>query len=81
MLPNIRSAVISASFISIALVLGEFTFAQLLARDNLQTGIFLVSQTSGQLAVTMSLAALVLVFVLLLVLSLISDRRRAARNG
>lgn len=80
-LPNIRSAVVSASFISIALVLGEFTFAQLLARNNLQTGIFLVSQTNGQLAVTMSLVALVLVFVLLLVLSLLSDRRRSQRKG
>lgn len=75
-LPNIRSAVVSASFISIALVLGEFTFAELLARNNLQTGIFLVSQTDSQLAVTMSLAALVLAFVLLLVLSLFSNRKK-----
>ncbi len=74
--PNIRSAVVSASFISIALVLGEFTFAELLARNNLQTGIFLVSQTDSQLAVTMSLAALVLAFVLLLVLSLFSNRKK-----
>ena len=79
-LPNIRSAVVSACFISIALVLGEFTIAELLARNNLQTGIFLVSQSDGQLAVTMSLVALLVVFVLLLVLSLFSGGRRS-REG
>lgn len=80
-LPNIRSAVISACFISIALVLGEFTIAELLNRNNLQTGIFLVSQSDGQLAVTMALAALVLVFLLLVVLSLFSGGRRSQEGS
>jgi putative spermidine/putrescine transport system permease protein len=80
-LPNIRSAVVSACFISVALVLGEFTIAQLLARDNLQTGIFLVSQSDGQLAVTMSLAALILAFVLLMVLSLFSGDGRRTKGA
>lgn len=80
-LPNIRSAVISACFISVALVLGEFTIAQLLARSNLQTGIFLVSQTNAQLAVALSLVALLLVFVLLMVLSMLSDRRRGGKGS
>lgn len=79
-LPNIRSAVVSACFISIALVLGEFTIAELLARNNLQTGIFLVSQSDGQLAVTMALVALILAFVLLMILSFFSGGRRT-RNG
>ncbi len=76
-LPNIRSAVVSACFISVALVLGEFTIAQLLARTNLQTGIFLVSQSDAQLAVTLSLAALLFAFILLMVLSLLSGDRRS----
>lgn len=80
-LPNIRSAVVSACFISVALVLGEFTIAQLLARNNLQTGIFLVSQSDAQLAVTLSLAALVLAFVLLLVLSLLSGDRKSGEGS
>jgi putative spermidine/putrescine transport system permease protein len=46
-----------------------------LARTNLQTGIYLVSQSDAQLAVTMSLAALLLAFVLLMVLSLFSGDR------
>ena len=32
-LPNIRSAVLSAAFLTVALVLGEFTIASLLHRD------------------------------------------------
>jgi putative spermidine/putrescine transport system permease protein len=79
-LPNIRSAVVSACFISIALVLGEFTIAELLARNNLQTGIFLVSQADAQLAVTMALVALVLAFVLLLILSAFSASGRRSRE-
>lgn len=80
-LPNIRGAVVSASFISVALVLGEFTVAELLARQNLQTGIFVVSQSSGQLAVAMSLAALLFAFLLLLGLSLVVGRRRHTEKG
>lgn len=80
-LPNIRSAVVSACFISIALVLGEFTIAELLARDNLQTGIFLVAQADAQLAVTLALAALLLVFVLLIVLSFFSTARHDRKGA
>ncbi|MEO5833460.1 MAG: ABC transporter permease subunit [Nakamurella sp.] len=73
-LPNIRSAVISASFISLALVLGEYTVASLLARRNLQTAIFLVGQNNVKTASAMALVALALGFVLLLLLSLVSSR-------
>lgn len=73
-LPNIRSAVVSASFISLALVLGEYTVASLLARRNLQTAIFLVGQNNVKTASALALVALALGFVLLLVLSLVSSR-------
>lgn len=73
-LPNIRSAVVSASFISLALVLGEYTVASLLARRNLQTAIFLVGQNNAKTAAALALVALALGFVLLLLLSLVSSR-------
>jgi putative spermidine/putrescine transport system permease protein len=79
-LPNIRTAVVSACFLAVALVLGEFTIANLLSRNNLQTGIFLVAQADGRLAVAMSLTALVLGFLLLLVLSFVSGRQRGERR-
>ncbi|GGK97507.1 ABC transporter permease [Mangrovihabitans endophyticus] len=77
-LPNIRSAVLSAAFLSVALVLGEFTIASLLNRNNLQVAINLLGKSSATMSVAVSLAALLLAFVLLLGLSLLGDRRRAA---
>ena len=75
-LPNVRTAVLSATFLTVALVLGEFTIASLLNRDNLQVGINLLGKRDAQLAVAVSLAALVLAFALLLVLSFASRRAR-----
>lgn len=73
-LPNIRSAVLSATFLTVALVLGEFTIASLLSRSNLQVAINLVGKSSAQMSVAVSLAALVLAFVLLALLSLVGRR-------
>ena len=78
-LPNIRSAVLSAAFLTVALVLGEFTIASLLNRDNLQVAINLLGKSSATMSVAVSLAALLLAFVLLLLLSLFGGRRKAAR--
>ncbi len=68
--PNLRTAVLSATFLSVALVLGEFTIASLLNRDNLQVGINLLGKRDAQVAVAVSFAALALAFVLLVALSL-----------
>lgn len=68
--PNVRTAVLSATFLSVALVLGEFTIASLLNRDNLQVGINLLGKRDAQVAVAVSFAALALAFVLLVALSL-----------
>jgi putative spermidine/putrescine transport system permease protein len=75
-LPNIRSAVLSASFLSVALVLGEFTVANLLSRPNVQVAINLLGKRDPSISVAVSLAALLLAFALLLVLSLAGVRRR-----
>ena len=77
-LPNIRSAVLSAAFLTVALVLGEFTIASLLNRTNLQVAINFLGKSSATVSVAVSLAALLLAFVLLLLLSLLGDRRRKA---
>jgi putative spermidine/putrescine transport system permease protein len=75
-LPNIRSAVLSAGFLTVALVLGEFTIASLLNRTNLQVAINFLGKSSATMSVAVSLATLLLVFVLLLLLSLLGERRR-----
>jgi putative spermidine/putrescine transport system permease protein len=77
-LPNIRSAVLSAAFLTVALVLGEFTIASLLNRTNVQVAINFLGKSSATMSVAVSLAALLLAFVLLLLLSLLGGRRRGA---
>ncbi|MFG1920767.1 ABC transporter permease [Cryptosporangium sp. NPDC048952] len=76
-LPNIRSAVLSAAFLSVALVLGEFTIASLLNRENLQVAINLLGKSSATISVAVSLVSLVLAFVLLFALSFVGGRRRS----
>ena len=75
--PNIRGALISASVVSVALVLGEFTIASLLNFDTLQVVINLLGKRNAAIAVAVSVAALLFAFVLLLVLSYVEPRRRA----
>jgi putative spermidine/putrescine transport system permease protein len=77
-LPNIRTAVLSAAFLTVALVLGEFTIASLLNRTNLQVAINFLGKSSATMSVAVSLTALLLAFVLLLLLSLLGGRRRSS---
>jgi putative spermidine/putrescine transport system permease protein len=78
-LPNIRTAVLSAAFLTVALVLGEFTIASLLNRQNVQVAINLLGKSNASLSIAVSLAALVLAFVLLIGLSFLGGRRKASR--
>ncbi len=66
--PNVRRGLMLAGLVSVAVVLGEFTIASLLNRQNLQTALVVVSKIDPYLAVIMSLLSLALVFVLLLVI-------------
>jgi len=78
--PNVRTAIISAVFISVALVLGEFTFARMLARTNLQTALFQINLSDGQIAAAVSLIALGGTTILLVLLDLVVGLREAARR-
>lgn len=79
-LPNIKSALISACFISMALVFGEYTIASLLGRRNLQTSIFIVGQGDAKTAAGLALVALLFVFVLLFGLSFIGNSRSRGKK-
>jgi putative spermidine/putrescine transport system permease protein len=76
--PNITSALINAAVLSVALVLGEFTFAALLNLPNLQTKLFELGEASAEVSVAVSAASLVLAFGLLFVLTFVGHRRRDA---
>lgn len=76
--PNIWSGILSAAFISIAVVLGEYTIASLSGYQNLQVVIVLIGKTNGPTSVAASLATLLFGVALLLVLSVFT-RSRATR--
>jgi putative spermidine/putrescine transport system permease protein len=68
LLPNVRTGVLAAAFIAVAVVLGEFTIASLLNRRNLQTAVLQLSQSDPYVAAIFALLSLALAFVLLLVI-------------
>ena len=76
--PNMWQAILNALLLSAALALGEFTIAYTLLYTNLQVELYSISRTSPNAGVlfSTSLAALVLAFVLLLILSYVGRRRR-----
>jgi putative spermidine/putrescine transport system permease protein len=75
-LPNLRRGILAAAFITVAVVLGEFTIASLLNRVNLQTALVQIQKSDPYVAVIFALIALAFAFVLLLLIGkLASDRR------
>jgi putative spermidine/putrescine transport system permease protein len=76
--PNIWSGILSAAFISVAVVLGEYTIASLSGFDTLPIQIVALGKSDGPTSVAASLATLLFGFVLLLALSLLTRRRRHA---
>lgn len=75
-LPNIVPGVLSAAFVSVALVLGEYTFASLLHYDTLPVQIALLGKSQATVSVAASLASILLASALLLGLGLFSRDRR-----
>lgn len=77
--PNIWSGILSAAFVSVAIVIGEYTIASLSGYTNLQVTIVQIGKTDGATSVAASLAVLLLGFVLLSLLALLTRSRR--RSG
>jgi putative spermidine/putrescine transport system permease protein len=77
--PNLRGAILSASVISVALVLGEFTISSLLNYDTLQVVINLLGKRDAFVAVAVSLAALAFAFMLVLAIAIVGAERRRSQ--
>ena len=78
--PNIWSGVLSAAFISIAVVLGEYTIASLSGYQTLPVVIVQIGKTDGTTSVAASLATLLLGFLLLALLSVLTRGRRRSTD-
>jgi putative spermidine/putrescine transport system permease protein len=77
--PNIWPGILSAAFVAIALVLGEYTFASLMHFQTLPVAIVQLNKSDAPTSMAAALASIVFAFVLLLALSLL-DRRRHVRS-
>jgi putative spermidine/putrescine transport system permease protein len=77
--PNMSSAILNACLLSVAVVLGEFTFANLLAYVNLQVAINYIGLVSAGTSIAVSVASLLFAFVLLMILSFVGRPRGAAK--
>lgn len=78
--PNMTGALLNACLLSVALVLGEFTFANLLSYVNLQVEINQLGLANAGVSIAVSVASLLFAFVLLMVLSFVGAARRSLRS-
>jgi putative spermidine/putrescine transport system permease protein len=74
-LPGLRTSVLNAAFLTLALVLGEYTIASILGFQTFPTWIVEVAGSQPQLSVSVSILSLVVTWGLLLLISAL-DRRR-----
>jgi putative spermidine/putrescine transport system permease protein len=80
-IPNLRTAMLSATVLTVALVLGEYTMASL---DNFQTfPVWIVNfeQNSGPVSVAASLLALFVTWLLLMLIVTVGTRSARKRGG
>ncbi|BEP13810.1 ABC transporter permease subunit [Acidothermaceae bacterium B102] len=78
-LPNLRSSLLSATVLTVALVLGEYTMASLDQYQTFSVWVVNTDQGNARVSVAVSLLALVLTWVLLMAISFLG-RRRAGAN-
>ena len=76
-LPNLRRGILSAVFITIAVVLGEYTIASFLSQNTFQTALVLIQQTDPYVGAISAVFALLFAFVLLLVIGRLGTVRRS----
>lgn len=79
-LPNLRRGIIAAAFITITVVLGEYTIATFLGRTTFQTGLVQVQHGDPYVAVIFSLLALLFGFVILLVIGRVGAIRPRSKD-
>jgi putative spermidine/putrescine transport system permease protein len=79
-LPVLRTSVLNAAFLTVALVMGEYTIAVILGFETFPTWIVRISGSQPQLSVAVSVLSLLLTWGLLLLISAL-DRRRGTKES
>jgi len=77
--PNISNAILNATLLSVALVLGEFTIANNLLYANLQVELVHLGRANAGVSIAVAVASLLFAFVLLVILAFIGNRPRRVR--
>ncbi|RBY87180.1 ABC transporter permease [Blastococcus sp. TBT05-19] len=80
-LPVLRTSVLNASFLTLALVLGEYTVAAILGFETFPTWIVQVGGSQPQLSVAVSVLSLLVTWALLLLISALDRRRRSEETS
>jgi putative spermidine/putrescine transport system permease protein len=80
-LPNVRTAVLGAAFLTVALVLGEVVISRILLYTTFPVELVQVGQASAGVAVALSVVSLVFTWLLLLLLSYFGAGRRRGSRG
>jgi len=80
-LPNLRTALLSATVLTVALVLGEYTMASLALYQTFPVWIYVNSQTSGQVSVAASLLALFVTWFFLMIITVLGTRQSRRTGG
>jgi putative spermidine/putrescine transport system permease protein len=75
-IPNLRSAILSATVLTVALVLGEFTMASLDQYQTFPAWIVLFDQDNAHVSTAASFLALFVTWIFLIAISLLDLRRR-----
>ncbi|HXL93482.1 MAG TPA: ABC transporter permease subunit [Streptosporangiaceae bacterium] len=80
-LPNIRTAVISATVLIVALVLGEFTMASIVLKTTFPVWIVEFDQLDANISVAASLFALFVTWIILMVITVAASRQSRRTGG
>ncbi len=80
-LPNIVSGVLGAATITVALVLGEYTFGSLLNYVTMPVEIAAIYKVQARAAVAAALASIIVIALMLMLLSYISRDRRTRQGA
>jgi putative spermidine/putrescine transport system permease protein len=79
LIPNLRTAIVSSSFLTAAVVLGEYTVSRLLLKNTLPQFMYTYQGSEPQGGVGLGLLALVATTALFALLALLTRKRGAAR--